>query len=593
MTAPRLHAVARDALFLAGPARPRLIAGLALRALEGALACGPAVLAVLAVVDLSSGVLDGARIVGYAAGCLLLVALQSATAFAAAKVTWAACYDTGAWLRAAGVRGLVGPWPGQRGLLAGDDAGTVLGSDTRVVENYLGWTLPELVRLTATPVTALVALFVVETVVAASLVVVLAAGVPVYRWAQARYARFATEHRDSRADLDKAVVEHVDGIEVIRAFGLVEQRGNALSRAVVAYRAVNTRILRRVVPAYAAFVLLVDLLVVAAMTGAAVVAVAGAPGADGARVAAALVLALRVAQPIGELAGRLDSLPRTAASVAWVRRFHDEHIAVPGPPLPDQSTEATEPTPEEAAAVAADGGLTVDGVSFSYGDGRPPALHDVSLTCPTGTLTVVVGPSGAGKTSLLHLAARLWRPTLGQVRTPATVAFVPQRPSLFSGSVLDNILAGRPDATFVQVEAAVRAAACQHIVADLPGGYDAEVGELGNRLSGGERQRVALARALLSDAALLLLDEPVAALDTGHEQQVIDTLTRLRDAGTTVVVVTHRLAIASRADHVVVVTDGRVTGTGTHDQVLGTSATYRALWTAHDRAGRWRLSKRG
>lgn len=285
MTAPRLHTVARDALFLAGPGRSRLLAGLVLRALEGVLACGPAILAVLALVDLSSGVLDGARVAGYAAGCLLLVGLQSATAYAAARVTWTACYDTGAGLRAAGVRGLVGPWPGQRGLLAGDDAGTVLGSDIRVVENYLGWTLPELVRLTMTPVTALVALFVVEPVVAASLVVVQAAGAPVYRWAQGRYARFATEHRDSRADLDKAVVEHVDGIEVIRAFGLVEQRGNALGRAVAAYRDVNTRILRRVVPAYAAFVLLVDLLVVAALTGAAAVAVAGAPGADGARVA--------------------------------------------------------------------------------------------------------------------------------------------------------------------------------------------------------------------------------------------------------------------------------------------------------------------
>ncbi|MDG4833952.1 ABC transporter ATP-binding protein [Solwaraspora sp. WMMD1047] len=563
--------MAREALSLAGPVRGRIIGGMALRAVEGALACGPAILAVAAITDLAAAPLSMSMLAGYAAGCLTLIAAQSTVALVAARLTWTAGYTSGAWLRCTGTRRLVGPWPGQRGLLSGDDVVTVLGSDTRVVENYLGWSLPEIARLAATPVVAFVALVVVAPPVAAVVAVVLAVGWPVYRWAQARYARFATDHRDSRAELDRAVIEHVDGIEVIRAFGLVEQRGNTLARAVSDYRDINTRILRRVVPAYSAFTLLIDLLVVAALAGAALAAAAGGAGA-GAQLGGALILALRVAQPLGELAGRLDSLPRTAASVARVRRWHDQQTA------------------EQAVDTAHAVGLVLDAAVLAYDDSRTAAVDGVTLKCPPGTLTVVVGPSGAGKTSLLHLAARIWPPTSGGVHTPEMIALMPQRPSLFSGTVADNIRAGRPGADAELVEAAARAAALHHAVIAMPDGYDAEVGELGNRLSGGERQRLALARALLTDAPLLLLDEPVSALDTGHEQQVIETLTQLRDRGTAVVVVTHRLAIAPAADQVVVMEDGRITDSGTHARVLVVSATYRALWEAHERAGHWRLS---
>jgi ATP-binding cassette subfamily C protein CydD len=200
-----------------------------------------------------------------------------------------------------------------------------------------------------------------------------------------------------------------------------------------------------------------------------------------------------------------------------------------------------------------------------------------------------VGASGAGKSTTASLLLRFIEPTAGcvlvdgrslaEIPIPAwraSLAWVPQRPHLFAGSVADNIRLARPGASDEAVIAAARAANAADFIDQLPHGYDTPVGEAGTRLSGGQRQRIAIARAFLRDAPLLLLDEPTSYQDDASELAIADALDRLT-VGRTVLVIAHRLRLAKRADQVVVLDAGRVVESGAPDELLSKDGPYRRL----------------
>ena len=251
---------------------------------------------------------------------------------------------------------------------------------------------------------------------------------------------------------------------------------------------------------------------------------------------------------------------------------------------------------ERAGAVdlPADGPLAFGGVSFSY-DGTVPVLTDVDLVVAPGERLAVVGPTGAGKSTLAKLAARLYDPTAGRVtfagvdlRDATTsslrrrIVLVPQEGYLFSGTVADNVRVGRMDAADEEVEESLRALGLLSRFAALPDGLATEVRERGSRLSAGERQLVSLARAALADPAVLVLDEATSSLDPGTEAEVERAMTLLME-GRTVVVIAHRLSTAERADRVAVLDDGRLVELGSHAELLAAGGHYAALhasWTA-------------
>ena len=251
------------------------------------------------------------------------------------------------------------------------------------------------------------------------------------------------------------------------------------------------------------------------------------------------------------------------------------------------------------------GALEVDAVSFAYGGGPadsegvvhpegPMVLRDVSVTVHPGERMALVGPTGAGKSTLAKLMVRFYDPREGAISfggvdlRDATVAslrnrivVVPQEGFLFAGTIRENVRVGNPEATDEQVAAAVEALGLTDLFAALPEGLDTEVRERGSRLSAGEKQLVSLARAALADPALLVLDEATSNLDPGTERRVELALDRLTE-GRTVVVVAHRLSTAARCDRIAVVDDGRLLEIGTHDELLERRGRYSRLFAAWD-----------
>ncbi|MFP2930947.1 ABC transporter ATP-binding protein [Pyxidicoccus sp. 3LG] len=389
---------------------------------------------------------------------------------------------------------------------------------------------------------------------------------------------------EAAADVNARVVEYVQGIAVLRAFG---RHGEAYQRFVKAMERLRDALIRADVlpsPLLAVFGFVVEVSFVAVAYAGSALALRDSiqPGV----LLVFLIVTVGVVRQVADLGVALLMLRASQRALGRVDRLLAEK------PLAESSARAA---PLQTFEVE------LDSVSFAYED--EAVLDGVSATFPERSLTALVGASGSGKSTLVHLMARLWDiPRPGAIRIGGVdirdlpfeelhqhIAMVFQDVVLFSGSILENLRVGRPDASLDEVMRAAKAARAHDFITALPNGYDTLLGEGGGTLSGGERQRLSIARAILKDAPIVLLDEATASVDASAEaeiQRAIDELVKKK----TVVVIAHRLRTVRRAHRIVVLDKGRVAESGTHEELLAKRGVYAALWQEQERAKGWRLA---
>jgi ATP-binding cassette, subfamily B, bacterial len=390
-------------------------------------------------------------------------------------------------------------------------------------------------------------------------------------------------YRDELGRINGTIIDHIQGVGVLKAFAAlgharrwIDERSEQLAHAAIRANLLHSWYFAGVEWMAAIPVGLV-LLVGGLMAQAGQLSIPD--------LVLFVFLTTQLYRPITELNRQLEGFRNAQAATERIFDVLDAPIEV-----------AESPTARVADQPRYD--IALDRVTFAYETGRP-VLHDVSMELREGSVVALVGPSGAGKTTVANLIARFWDPQKGAVRLGGidlrelpldyvhrSIGLVLQDVFLFNDTVKANITIGNPDASDAQVEAAARAAYAHEFVEELPRGYDTVIGERGVRLSGGQKQRISIARALLRDAPILILDEATSSVDPEAEHLIQAALARLV-AERTVLVIAHRLSTIRQAQEIVVLDKGRVVQRGRHDELVDAPGLYAALYRAQQVARRW------
>lgn len=390
----------------------------------------------------------------------------------------------------------------------------------------------------------------------------------------------------SNERMNSAIVEYIEGIEVIKAFGRAGVSYEKYAKAITDFRTFVVKWLSSTwVTMKLAFALFPSTLLGTLPVS---LYLADRGSITGAQAALAVMLSMSM---VGSLA-KLEVFSENTRQMKMTVEQLDAYLTMPNLPEPECETTIKHHDVE------------LKNVHFSYsGEKKDEVLHGIDLTLPEGSYTALVGPSGGGKSTVAKLIARFWDVTEGTIciggvdirrisvgQLAEHVSFVTQDNFLFRCSILENIRLGNPAASDEEVKAAARAAQCEEFILKLPQGYDTPAGEAGKRLSGGEKQRVAIARMMLKNAPIVILDEATAFTDPENEEKLQQSIAALTK-GKTLLVIAHRLSTIQTADQIVVLQAGEILAKGTQEELLVNCPLYQKMWKLHIGAKHWAVSQ--
>jgi len=400
---------------------------------------------------------------------------------------------------------------------------------------------------------------------------------------QRKSVEIAPDKQRVQASLASAVLEYVQGISVIKAYGMGEKANRTVDHAIKESCLQNLRFERAFtrLTAFYSYIFKIAACTIIGMTCYLFIG-------EGLSLSNALTILISsfvmytYIEGVGGTASLLELINQNLTRIEEIKMA----------PVLDEN--GADIHPENF-------GIEFSDVCFSYG--TKTVLDHVSLCIPENTTTAVVGPSGSGKSTLCSLIARFWDVDSGEVLLGGenvkyynsdallrNISIVFQKVYLFRGSIADNIRFGKPDASMKEVEKAAKKAYCHEFIAKLPNGYNTLVGEGGGSLSGGEKQRISIARAMLKDAPIIILDEATSSVDPENEQLLqtaIDELTRHK----TVIMIAHRLSTVRNADQIVVLADGKIAEAGKHKDLIKRNGLYKEFLQVRKQAVGWSLEK--
>ena len=578
-------------LRFAGRRKPLVFASMALAVLSAAASFVPYVAIYFMIRDAvgvypNLAAVDVSAMTGYAGLAVAGIVVDVGCYLAALLCSHAAAFDT-QYRTKLDIAAHLGRIPlGHVARLGTGRISKVMDESVGGIEQFIGHSIPDLAATVTAPVVLVALLFVFDWRfgIATLAAVAVACVVQFSGYADKRVMASMGRYQEVKEQMGNAAVEYVRGMRVVKAFGQTARSFKRLTDAIKDYTGLSldvTLFFRNSMPGFTAvlnnaylFVLPVGILL--------------APGAqDWPTFVLSLVFYLLF----------VHSISSVFTKILYVSE--DGMLAQANIDRIDSVLGIEELSCPEAPKAPKDASVSLRDVTFSYEDDAEPALRNVSLEIPAGTVCAVVGPSGSGKSTLANLVARFWDVDSGQVlvggvdvremsqdELMGSLSLVFQDSHLFRESVAENIRRGRPGATDDEVVEAAKAAQADAFINGLPHGYATVIGSEGVHLSGGEQQRIAIARSIISDAPIVVLDEATAFSDPENEHLIQKAFERLM-AGKTVIMIAHRLSTVVGADKIVVLDGGRKVEEGTHEELLAASGTYAKMWGQYTEAVEW------